>query len=434
MWTTWLPTLLLLHSTFPQPSLQNLRCLNDLINNVTCVWNSTTRNPDTACTLQGLYQHQHKQCDLMPFVDHDQNLLRCSLLFPNVEFGSFTRLSIRITCGNASHPAVHIGTYKPSLHIKMHPPAFHTFTNTTITWSPGSPLSEYIVSYYFQLQFKRSDQIWENAESVNVRDMRTSVEISEEKLVKGVVYDFRVRALVDHEGFRGEWSDWSPVSSWRSTAGVSPTEPPALVGVQCGIPVMVLSCLVLLFIIKVKRFSWDHKFTPVPDPSKFFTGLNSVHIGSFQKWLHPVLPLEYFATPMHSEDISPIEISACDEEAREKGDSSGSWMTDSGFTQSSHSYEPLEQLCQPRQPNSKLATEVQRSMDEEEEDSDLSVFPLPFSSGLALTPDNLPGFSHFPSDLAELDLHTSLLHQSSLLNISPSSGGYMIVTDTRNSC
>nr|XP_023670176.1 interleukin-4 receptor subunit alpha-like [Paramormyrops kingsleyae] len=256
MWSTWLPALLLLLSTFPQPSLQNLRCLNDLINNITCVWNSTARKPDTACTLHGFYQRQHKECDLMPFVDHDQNLLRCSLFFPNVEFGSFTRLSIRVTCGSSSRPAAHIENYIPSLHIKMHPPALHTFTNATIAWSPGFPLSEYIFSYYFQLQFKRSDQIWENAESVNVRDMRTSVEISEEKLEKGVVYDFRVRALVDRERFSGEWSDWSPVSSWRSTAGVSPTEPPALVGLKYGIPVVVLSCLILFFIIKVKRSIW----------------------------------------------------------------------------------------------------------------------------------------------------------------------------------
>ncbi|XP_072568104.1 interleukin-2 receptor subunit beta-like isoform X2 [Paramormyrops kingsleyae] len=433
MWRTWLPALLLLLSTFPQPSLQNLRCLNDLINNITCVWNSTARKPDTACTLHGFYQRQHKECDLMPFVDHDQNLLRCSLFFPNVEFGSFTRLSIRVTCGSSSRPAAHIENYIPSLH-------------------------KYIFSYYFQLQFKRSDQIWENAESVNVRDMRTSVEISEEKLEKGVVYDFRVRALVDRERFSGEWSDWSPVSSWRSTAGVSPTEPPALVGLKYGIPVVVLSCLILFFIIKVKRSSWAHKFTHVPDPSTFFTGLNSVHNGSFQKWMHPVFPPEYFVPPQHSEDISPIEISALDKgmsyicsshqctnetevcqiyfnyhtsEASEKGDSSGSLMIDSGFVQSSHSYEPLEQHCQPRQ-----------SMDEEEEDSpmeaslpsDLSVFPLSFPFGPSLIPNNLPGSSHFPSGLAGLDLHTSLDDQSSLLNISPSSGGYMIVTDTCDSC
>uniref|UniRef100_A0A3B3RM09 Fibronectin type-III domain-containing protein n=1 Tax=Paramormyrops kingsleyae TaxID=1676925 RepID=A0A3B3RM09_9TELE len=366
----------------------DLRCLNDLINNITCVWNSTARKPDTACTLHGFYQRQHKSVSLL---GHSE--------------------------------------------IKMHPPALHTFTNATIAWSPGFPLSEYIFSYYFQLQFKRSDQIWENAESVNVRDMRTSVEISEEKLEKGVVYDFRVRALVDRERFSGEWSDWSPVSSWRSTAGVSPTEPP-------GTAVQEYSffCDFMLYSTVLRNYRVTLLFN------------------SFQKWMHPVFPPEYFVPPQHSEDISPIEISALDKgmsyicsshqctnetevcqiyfnyhtsEASEKGDSSGSLMIDSGFVQSSHSYEPLEQHCQPRQ-----------SMDEEEEDlpmeaslpSDLSVFPLSFPFGPSLIPNNLPGFSHFPSGLAGLDLHTSLDDQSSLLNISPSSGGYMIVTDTCDSC
>lgn len=186
---------------------------------------------------------------------------------------------------------------------------------------------------------------------------------------------------------------------------------------------------------------------------------------SFQKWLHPVFLPEYFAPPQNSEDISPIEISALDKgmsyicpshqcseetevchisfnyhttESSEMGDSSGSWMTDSGFIQSNHSYESLEQHCQPRQPNSSLMTEVQQSMDEEEEDSpmeaslpsDLSAFPLSFPSGPALSPNNLPGFCHFPSGLSGLDLHAPLVDQSSLLNISPSSGGYMIVKDT----
>ncbi|XP_048871733.1 interleukin-2 receptor subunit beta-like isoform X2 [Brienomyrus brachyistius] len=417
-------------------------------------------------------------------------------------FFYYTPVHLAVQCENFTN-AIYDTEYMPVDNVKLQPPSAPNIENANVSWIFNTPL--FLQGFCFQLEFKQSGYKWENAESVNVRDMRTSVKISEEKLVKGVVYDFRVRVLVDHEGFRGEWSDWSPVSSWRSTAGVSPIGDLDLdlVGLTYSLPVLGF-CLILIFIIiiiiKVNRPNWFFLLKTVPDPSKFFEGN-----GDFKKWPSRLYPPESFSISQHSEDISPIEVSLTKETntlfktdstrlpehwesssqsssfsnlgyfcsthpssyepchvyfsyqpvgGSVKGNTVGERNLDSGPIQSSSSYEPLEHHSQPRHPDSNSTMEDQQTEDEEEDEDSpeatstptnpSGVLPFPFPCGPPLFPHNLPGLPHFPVPFPGLDLDTALsrtpellgnvLSKSSLLSLEPSSGGYMPVKDTHNSC
>nr|XP_023670169.1 interleukin-2 receptor subunit beta-like isoform X2 [Paramormyrops kingsleyae] len=478
MGTQWLPPLLLLlhFSAFPQPSLQSkrspvelcdfsLRCRNDFFNNITCVWNSTGVKPDTVCTLTGKHAAEIT-CRLRPLGDPGQKLHGCNLYFVNEDFYEDTPIHLTVKCENFTN-AIYDEEYNPARSVKLQPPSAPNIENASIFWNFNGP--PYLGGFRFQLEFKQSGQKWENAESVNVRDMRTSVEISEEKLEKGVVYDFRVRALVDEVEFEGEWSDWGPVSSWRSTVGVSPASLDLdLVGLTYSLPVLgfclILTFIIIIIIIKVTRPNWFFLLKTVPDPSKFFEGN-----GDFKKWPSPLFPPESFSISQHSEDISPIEVSitkdtdtlfkkdstrlpehwesssqsssfsnlgyfcsthpSCYEPCHVyfsyqpvggsvKGNSVGERVVDSGPIQSSSSYEPLEHHGQPRHPDSNSTTEDQQTEDEEEDEDSpeatstptnpSGVLPFPFPCGPPIFPHNLPGLPHFPVPFPGLDLDTAL--------------------------
>uniref|UniRef100_A0A0E9WSC7 Fibronectin type-III domain-containing protein n=1 Tax=Anguilla anguilla TaxID=7936 RepID=A0A0E9WSC7_ANGAN len=132
-----------------------------------------------------------------------------------------TKIPIHVNCENVTDPVAQIQHYEPRLHIKMNPPGKPNITNYTISWSPGHPFSDILPDYAFQLQFKQKDQRWEDVDPVTILNEKTQEQLNEEALEKGKSYQVRVRVGVppQDEGYKGEWSHWSPTTSWRSEVG-----------------------------------------------------------------------------------------------------------------------------------------------------------------------------------------------------------------------
>ncbi|KAK6300094.1 hypothetical protein J4Q44_G00301270 [Coregonus suidteri] len=297
-------------------NIQGLFCVNDYINNITCMWNSSGIDPDVACQLLGT-REQHNgnpfqsSCDLKPLDRPGQghSFRGCSFVFASHYFSSAEHLpSIKVECNGSE--VVNLLKYTPINHIKMHPPGIPVIINgTNATWSAGSPLSKKIFEYEFQVKVKREDQLWREAQSLT----RLKQELL---MVLGVeesgIHHIRVR-VKPTQPVSTHWSDWSPTASWTSEGEVSPTfvnSPDLTLWLVLSSAFFTLIVVMLLVFYKNQTNNRKHQY--VPDPAKYFQPLNSVHAGNFQKWLSPLFSPESFITAQPGEDISPVEVSGTD--------------------------------------------------------------------------------------------------------------------------
>ncbi|XP_064179803.1 interleukin-2 receptor subunit beta-like isoform X2 [Anguilla rostrata] len=315
---------LLLAQLHPSHSHQSLRCLNDYINNITCVWESGGVPPAAVCTLHGvsvgLWETTYSKCELKPLNKQDPSLRGCHLVFETKQFHGKSKIPIHVNCENVTDPVAQIQHYEPRLHIKMNPPGKPNITNYTISWSPGHPFSDILPDYAFQLQFKQKDQRWEDVDPVTILDKRTQEQLNEEALEKGKSYQVRVRVGVppQDESYKGEWSHWGPTTSWRSEVGREltreVTRPPADTMKEKERMLIVCGAVLLVFLVAISITLpirlWVNKANckPVPNPSKYFEVLNSIHGGNFQKWLSPVFSAQSFDVLQYSDNISHVEV------------------------------------------------------------------------------------------------------------------------------
>ncbi|KAG7491460.1 hypothetical protein MATL_G00003980 [Megalops atlanticus] len=311
METVWLFHLFLLLIIQPQPgnTHKNLTCLNDYIRTTTCIWDSTETAPNIVCSLHGTVGKRNKSkahCKLKPLDSQNPTLRRCQLVFTR-DFGKTDKIPIDVTCGNSTEPVVQIERYQPHLNIKMNPPGIPTISNDNVSWTRGSPFSETLEFYQFQLQYTQADQHIEDGERIELLNKEMWCVLSE-KLQKGARYKARVRVRPS-EDYRGEWSHWSPVASWTSEAGRLPGPSERWLEVMIGCTALALLLLSIIIIVP-RHTSWIYKVScqSVPDPAKYFDTLHLVHNGNFQKWLGPMFPPESFDILQHSEDISPVEV------------------------------------------------------------------------------------------------------------------------------
>ncbi|XP_010866708.2 interleukin-2 receptor subunit beta [Esox lucius] len=286
-------------SSATQPWLQ---CVNDFICNVTCVLNITGLPPDVPCTLHGTYDNRLSQCE-MQSLGGSNTLLRggnlvitddynytYSTLWPHIE------MHIHVSCGTSENMIQINSTYIPYYHIKMHPPGKPTITNTSIDWTPGAPISCLILNYDFQLQWKQETQDWMDAEEVLIQKKTTHFDLDPEKLERGKRYQARVRVMAqtDPEA-QSQWSDWSPSALWVSAVGEAKAEGGLDIMDQDSIVFTVVGSVVVLFLMICLCFcqgklgnSFKRIVTaPIPDPSKFFSGLDHDFNGDFRAWLGP---------------------------------------------------------------------------------------------------------------------------------------------------
>lgn len=195
--------------------------------------------------------------------------------------------------------------YKPAEHIKLNPPGAPTVNSsvneTRISWSPGS--LPYL-TLKFQVQIKHIHQSWNE---VNTDPTGNPKFVIWQKL-KGHL-QVRVRVKPTKNG--SHWSDWSQVTSWEAhdEPMKSQTEDTASLSLSLtlalGLPLLFAS-VIALYICYIKKRLMKEK--TVPNPSKYFCTLHSVHGGNLKKWLNPVSVSDTVFMSRPREDISAVEV------------------------------------------------------------------------------------------------------------------------------
>ncbi|KAF4115619.1 hypothetical protein G5714_003108 [Onychostoma macrolepis] len=301
-----------------------LTCVNDYVTNISCLWWNSTDFSDQRCVLAGkcdMKRCVHRSCELVPLSNQSHSKRSCSLSFNKPNFFFINKFWLNVTCNGSVITKLY---YQPSRHIKTQPPDMLTVSGDKITWSKGSNFPEAIKFYEFQLEFKALNISWEMAVHITITQ-ENYVQLDQNKLTVGEEYQARMRVKpvepMDDGHFRGEWSDWSPIVSWTSEIGKPPAKPGddvsltvpddmrivLIIGLHILL-VLVGLCLVIYKAKKSKR-SIKPKNQHVPDPSKYFQPLHTVHGGNFRKWLGCQNSVGQFLTPQSCDDISPVEVS-----------------------------------------------------------------------------------------------------------------------------
>lgn len=318
-----LTLMMILHSTLSDQSLQ---CHHDFVKTFTCVWNISKVNlqlpitADTNCTLH-VYCLLHfgliTASQRMSVKTSELNILTASvhietqlgLILPSAKIWQ------NVTCENYENPVAQTREHmaKESV-VKVFPPVGLKVEGFNVSWSLGSPVK--YKSQEFELQFRSAEQSWMDVESAHVTG--SHAELQEDSVILHQLYVIRVRAkLIELK--TAIWSDWSTEYSWTSEVGkpraLSAADDPleldwSSVVIWISLTGITLA-LMLIFIVlfKYNKSKWLQKIhsSYIPDPSKYFTDLNSHHTGHFASWLGSAFTLDHFIR-VDSEFVSPVEV------------------------------------------------------------------------------------------------------------------------------
>ncbi|XP_070837193.1 interleukin-2 receptor subunit beta [Chaetodon trifascialis] len=308
---------------------QGLSCVNDFVNNVNCTWTGSPVAPGANCLISGvkrmwvsvnnvrLPSQMIRTCKLE---QHGGSPPGCSFTFENKVFNPFKDMPyISMECDGML--VENLTNYEPKSHIKMHPPGVpsvnSTANETWISWSAGSPRSKFIKSVDFQVQIKQKKQTWKEATVLSTKDLKLRLPSWQ---LRGHC-EVRVRVYPTDRP-NSHWSDWSPATSWEGAADMEtsqnkewPLDQTSVV--TCGVMFSLGLIFVMLVLCRICGnkglmvpgcCSPLHKEKSVPNPSKYFHTLHSVHGGNLKKWLNPLSAPESFFTVQPREYISTVEF------------------------------------------------------------------------------------------------------------------------------
>ncbi|XP_053274748.1 interleukin-2 receptor subunit beta isoform X2 [Pleuronectes platessa] len=311
----------------PDQPDQNLTCHTDYNHSITCVWNSAYEHREALCTLHAkrltdnASRAYNASCNLEPAHVSGPALRKCTLDFKtSYKFQAFHILSINLECA----PAKQILTicFKPSCHIKLHPPGEPGINGTTASWISEVEKHERIKVYTGQLQWKRWDQSWSDP-SVQTKqtkskscELNCTAQLDDETLTLGEKHEARVRVKSNEDCGVSTWSEWSPTASWVSPVGIRRPPSQLISSLTGGILAVIIGGAALASILAVILFRTEkascyhvilyfrvYEKMRGPDPGKSF--LKDVN---FQNWLSPHLANESFLSSRKVEDISSVEV------------------------------------------------------------------------------------------------------------------------------
>lgn len=195
----------------------------------------------------------------------------------------------------------------------MHPPGTPNVNSsnneTRISWNPGNPRAVFFKSFNFQVQIKHIHQSWDEVKS-------EPTEVPEMVIWRKLKGHLQVRVRVKPtRRYGSHWSDWSPVTSWEAHDRQASSPKEALNPGQAFLflCLTLALCLGLLSVSVLAIYRCYIRKRPVkektvPNPSKYFCTLHSVHGGNFKKWLNPVSVSDSFFVSRPSEDICAVEV------------------------------------------------------------------------------------------------------------------------------
>ncbi|XP_074511472.1 interleukin-2 receptor subunit beta [Sebastes fasciatus] len=314
------------HAAHSHKGSQGLSCVNDFVNNVSCTWDRSPVAPGVDCLINGVTttwipknngRHRITITRSCKLKQHRNSPPGCSFVFENEEFNEYIVMPyISVECNGTMME--NLTKYIPFDHIKMHPPGVPTVRSTTnetrISWSPGSRHSDFFESFHFEVQIKQKNKTWNEASISSTQERELRIPAWQ---LKGYC-QVRVRVKPTDQPHNSHWSNWSPTTSWVATDTVATDTvatsqdeewllgqiSPVMLGVMFSLGLIIVT-LVLCRSCANKRLL---KGKPVPNPSKYFHTLHSVHEGNLKKWLNPLSASESFFTAQPHDRISPVEV------------------------------------------------------------------------------------------------------------------------------
>lgn len=311
LWPSYV--LLILFSATAVSGAGGLSCVNDFVQNVSCTWSSSAAAAGV-CWIHGTkkiwileggerFSRIISQSCQLP--RRQASPVGCSFIFENEELNSYEFNNISVACDGKV--MANLSMYEPKKNIKMNPPGApsvsSTANETCISWSPGSPLSDFITSFSFQVQIKLSEQMWKEGKTLSTHEQRLKIPAGQ---LKG---RYQVRVRVKPSGrHNGHWSNWSPAASWSaaSPAGAQERDGP-LQPLWAAMPALGFLVMVLVFYLTCVR-KGRLKVKPVPNPSRYFHSIHSAQGGNLKKWLNPLSASESYFMAKADGHISRVEV------------------------------------------------------------------------------------------------------------------------------
>ncbi|XP_029364146.1 interleukin-2 receptor subunit beta isoform X1 [Echeneis naucrates] len=318
LWSLFILVVPTAHAAHSHKGSQGLSCVNDFVNNVSCSWSGTPAAPNEDCWIFGvLTSWQSVNSNRKPIEITRGCKLKlsgssppgCSFVFENEEFAYFAKISFNVKCNGTL--VEKLTDYELHRHVKMNPPGVpnvnRTANETWISWNPGRPRSDYIDAFDFQVQLKQETQMWKDARNLSTQQQHLKIPDCQEK----VHCQVRVRVKTSKTNYNSTWSNWSPTTTWVGAATSQdegwPLQHISLLvqGVMLSIGLLVVLLILLGLSFQTKRHL---KVKPVPNPSRYFPTLQSVHGGNLKKWLNPLSASELFFTAQTRDPISKVEV------------------------------------------------------------------------------------------------------------------------------
>ncbi|XP_044188523.1 interleukin-2 receptor subunit beta [Thunnus albacares] len=314
LWSLYVPVVLFsLHAAHSHKDSQGLSCVNDFVDNVSCTWNGSLTGPGVDCWIFGwqktwIFVENEIQttaimqnCKLKQYKD---SLPGCSFVFEKKFSCADVLPNITMKCNGTL--VGKLTNYEPCYHIKMHPPSAPNVNRTDdeilISWNQGSPPSNFLKIFNFEVQIKQNHQTWQEARIFPTEDQKCRIPASQLKEIFPLWETLQIRVRVQPtDRPNSSWSNWSPTTECQGQVSESWLMQFVMVSLALVIVVMVL-----LYWRCVSRGLLASK--PVPNPSKYFHTLHSVHGGNLKKWLNPLSVSESFFTAQPCDHISPVEV------------------------------------------------------------------------------------------------------------------------------
>ncbi|XP_034055938.1 interleukin-2 receptor subunit beta isoform X1 [Gymnodraco acuticeps] len=310
------------HAANFHKGLRGLSCVNDYVNNISCTWESSAATLHADCWVLGeqstfigrklgVKEKMIESCKLKRHINFTRG---CNLVFEKKKFSYYNVMPyIRVECNGTMMET--ITDYKPVEHIKMHAPGVpnvnSTANETIISWRPGSLPSNYLKTLSFQTQIKQKHQTWN--EAIILPTLQRELCILAGKLKGHCEVRVRVKPILSDKNSNSHWSNWSPTTSWTNEVETSQnrerllsTTQLIILGVILGVILGLITVTVCLYRSCASRGLLKGK--PLPNPSKYFHTLHSVHGGNLKNWLNPLTVSEAFFTAQPRDPISPLEM------------------------------------------------------------------------------------------------------------------------------
>ncbi|XP_006006944.1 interleukin-2 receptor subunit beta [Latimeria chalumnae] len=189
-----------------------------------------------------------------------------------------------------------------------------------MTWNSNCFYETYLSKDHelqYEVRYKPKSLPWEESKKESIYHDQRWLWIPMEKMKSYSEYEAQVRIQPKPTNlYKGIWSNWSQAIEWK-THDTGEAWDQQLVQThkeffrsKTFLAVMII-CAAIALMLTWKLSKWFQKLIccHVPDPSKFFHPLRSVHGGDFKKWVGTPFSAASFSLVDHCAKISPVEVS-----------------------------------------------------------------------------------------------------------------------------